>query len=331
MKSVGVGVVGVGFMGTNHANTYRTLPGAELVGVVDVDVQRAESLAKKLGIRWYRNTPDLLADTRIEAVSICTNDERHVQPVIDAARAAKHILLEKPIATTLRDADTILSSIGSLQTSGKCFFVGHILRFEPRYLEAKHSVDRGDIGDVVSIFARRLNAVSAQAVLKGRVSVLSFLGVHDYDICHWIAGAPAKRVYCEVRSGYNTSRGFDVEDQTFTVLRFDNNVIACVEAGWVLPDTHSRKADFSLEVVGTKGVVNLDLMSQGIAICNEQGYRFPPSAHGLEYELSHFLRCIRGEESPGISGTEAKEALEISLAAQRSALLGEPVHLPLTE
>ena len=176
-----------------------------------------------------------------------------------------------------------------------------------------------------------MNAASAQDTLKGRVSVLSFLGVHDLDLCHWMAKAPAVRVYSEVRRGLLSSRGFDVEDQTFTLVRFENNVIACVEAGWVLPDTHPRKADFGMEIVGTEGVINMELMSHGIAICDNQGYHFPAFGHGIEQELSHFLRCVRREESPGISGQEARDALELSLAAQRSAREGSPVELPMKD
>ena len=164
MKSVKVGVIGVGFMGTYHAKTYAALADAELAGVADIDISRADSLASELGVRSYHDARQLLDDPSVDAVSICTNDDRHVELTVSAIGAGKHIMLEKPIATTLSDADRILSAAKGFS---KCFLVGHILRFEKRYAEAKRSVDEGRIGEVVSIFARRLNAVAAQKVLGG--------------------------------------------------------------------------------------------------------------------------------------------------------------------
>ncbi len=327
MKSIGVGVIGVGKMGTIHARAYTALPDAELVGVADADVSRAQSVAGQLDVRAFENADQLLADSRIEAVSICTNDESHVNPTLAALKAQMHVLLEKPIATNLDDADCILSAASG---NSRCFLVGHILRFAPRYAAAKKAVEEGRIGDVISIFARRINAASSQDILKGRVSVLSFLGVHDFDLCHWITGSPPQRVHCEARYGLHTSHGYNIEDQAFTVLRFENGAIACVESGWVLPETHPRKADLRMEIMGTTGVINIDLMSQGMTICNAEGYRFANFGHGIEYELDHFLRCVRGEERPGITGQEARCALEMSLGAQKAAASGEVVTFPLS-
>ena len=120
-----------------------------------------------------------------------------------------------------------------------------------------------------------------------------------------------------------------MEDQTFTLIRYKNDVIACVEAGWILPDTHPRGADFRMEIIGTAGSINIELMTQGISICDSKGYRFPSTGHGIELELAHFLNCVKGEESPGITGREARDALELSLAARRSAKEGLPVLLPI--
>ncbi len=327
MQIIKVGVIGVGFMGTNHVKSYASMPDADLVGVADVDFDRAKSVAEQYGTTAYRSADELLEKSDAEAVSICTSDEQHVEPTINSLHAGKHVLLEKPLATTLEDADRILNAAAGVSHH---FLVGHLLRFEDRYVEAKKAVEEGRIGDVVSLFARRINPASAQQVLKGRVSVLSFLGVHDFDLCGWYAGSPAERVFCEERRGFLSSRGFNVEDQTFTLIHFENGVIACVEAGWVFPDSHPRGCDFRMEIVGTKGVINLELMSHGIAVCDETGYHFPTFGHGIELELAHFFDCIKRNATPGISGVEARQALEISLAAQSSAKSGTPVSVGRT-
>ena len=325
MKAVRVGVIGVGFMGRMHAAAYAKMRDVELAGVVDLNASRARRVAEELGAQVYEGVGALVADPRIDAVSVCTNDGDHRPPVQAALAARKHVLVEKPIATTMEDADAMIASAAS---SDRLLLVGHLLRFEPRYREAKQALDAGSIGTVVSVFARRIGAASTQESLKGRVSVLSFLGIHDFDLCRWYAGAPATRVYCEERRGLLAARGFDVEDQTFSVVRFANNVIACVEAGWILPDTHPRRGDFQLEIVGSDGTINLDLMSGGMAISGSEGYRYPSFGHGLEQELRHFVDCVRGDAEPAIGPTDARLALELTLAAQRSAREGRPIDLP---
>lgn len=326
MESTGIAVIGTGFMGTIHARTYMGMPDAELVGITDLDPGRARDLAKELGVAAFSSTSELLADSRVRAVSICTNDEGHLEPALAALAAGKHVLLEKPIATTLPDADAIVEASEAAEGH---LLAGHTLRFENRYARAHKEIRDGSIGEVVSIFARRVGSAATQEALRGRVSVLSFLGVHDFDICRWLADSPAQSVYTQERRGLLSSRGFDVEDQTFTLIRFQNGSIACVEAGWILPQSHPRRADFCLEVLGTEGVVNLDLASSGISVCRSDGYRWPDFGHGIENELSHFLRCVRGEQTPGATAAEARNALEISLAAQLSAQTGRPVELPL--
>jgi UDP-N-acetylglucosamine 3-dehydrogenase len=157
--------------------------------------------------------------------------------------------------------------------------------------------------------------------------VLSFLGVHDFDMCQWLTGSRATRVYCESAEGLLSSQGYNVEDQTFTTIRFASGAVACVEAGWALPNNHPRQADFVLEVIGTDGVINLELMASGISICGEAGFRFPRLGNALDRQLEHFLHCIQGRESPAITGREARHAMEISLAAQESSENNRPVRL----
>jgi len=326
MQAVRIGVIGVGFMGTLHARAYAAVADAELVGVTDADADRAQAVAGMLGVRAYSSTEEMVADPQIQAVSVCTSDEQHVGPAVAALGAGKHVLLEKPIATTLEDGDTIITAAAD---STGALLVGHILRFEKRYARAAQEVRDTTIGEVVSIYARRIGAASTQDTLKGRVSVLSFLGVHDFDICRWIAGSPATRVYAESRRGLLSSMGYDVEDQAFVTIRFESNVIACVEVGWVLPDSHPRRAGFQLEIIGARGVIDLDLTSSGISVCDDTGYRLPGFGHGIEEELSHFLACARGAVQPLVDGAAARDALEISLAAQQAASTGRPVDLPL--
>ena len=327
MRQVGVAVIGVGWMGQVHAAAYARHPLARLVAVCDVDPDRARQVGEECGAEIDTDLHALLDRDDVEAVSICTPDQLHVDPTLAALQAHKHVLLEKPIATTLGDADTIIAAVEA--STAKCM-VGFIVRFDPRYARVKEMVDTGELGELQCVFARRHNSLAAQDVLKGRVSVLSFLGVHDFDIMCWFAGARPLRVHTEATCRVLKARGFDVEDQTYTLVRFANGVVGCADIGWALPTTHPRKADFKLQAIGTQGVADLDMMEQGLRTCVEgQGVQFPSFGHSIDAEVSHFLECIIQDKPPLITAQDGRVALEVSLAAQESAATGRIVELSL--
>jgi len=324
MPEVRVGVIGVGRMGEVHVQAYCRNLAARVEAVVDTREDRANAIAAAYGGRAFTSVEDMLDQVELDAVSVCTNDELHVAPALAALAAGKHVLLEKPIATTLDDADTITRAA---EASGTKFLVGQILRFDPRYAHVKERVAGGDLGELETVFARRLNHVGAQDNLRGRVSVLSFLGVHDFDYVRWLSGSEPARVHTEAVSGVHTANGYDIEDNTFTLIRFHSGVVACVEAGWVLPNAHPRRADFKLEAICTRGVANIDMYSQGIAICTERGWERPSLGHAIDAEVGHFLDCILNDGPPLVTGQDGRAALAMSLAAQESARTGRIVEM----
>jgi UDP-N-acetylglucosamine 3-dehydrogenase len=314
-------------MGEIHLKAYMRNPLVEVVGVCDLSEERADAICKRYGVRAYRSTTELLCRAPVEAVSICTSDSQHVDPTLSALDASVHVLLEKPIATTLEDADSILRRAASSRCK---LMMGHILRFDPQYAGIKRAVDQGRLGRLISLFCRRMNSVEAQEVLQGRVSVLSFLGVHDFDYMRWLAGSEVVCVHTEARSDLLASKGYPVEDNTFTLLRFANGVIGCAEIGWALPASFPRKADFKLEVLGTGGVAHYDLLGQGYTVCTEEdGYERPKSGGSIDTEISEFIACILEDRAPSVGGEEGRAALEISIAAGRSVETGKLVSLPL--
>ena len=327
LKQIGVGVIGVGFMGKQHVEAYARQPLTRLLAVADVDEGCAREVAESCGAEAYGSAEELLARDDIEAVSICTSDQAHLEPTVAAAKAGKHILLEKPIATTLEDADTILAEA---ERAGVKLMLGFIVRCDPRYARVKEMIDAGELGELETVFARRLNNVGSQDVLKGRVSVLSFLGVHDFDIMRWMAGSEAVRVHTEAEARVHKASGYGIEDMTFTLVRFANGVIGCAEIGWVLPRNHQRGADFKLEAMGTRGVASIDLLEQGLAVCTEEaGCQRPSFGHSIDAEVLHFVEYMQGRRECLATGMDGRAALEISLAAQLSAEANEIVTLPL--
>jgi predicted dehydrogenase len=324
MDPVKVAVVGAGLMGAQHAEAYSLNRSAQILAVVDVREDVARRVADRFAARAYGDVSEMLAETDVDAVSICTSDAQHTAPALACFAAGKHVLLEKPIATTLSEADEIIQAA---EKAGVKFLMGQIVRFDPAYAHVQARLSRGELGELEAVFARRLNHVGSQDTLQGRVSVLSFLGVHDFDYILWLSGSKPVRVYTESVAKVHKAAGRDVEDHTFTLIRFANGVVACVEAGWVLPDSHPRRADFKLEVIGSHGMAQVDLLGGGLAVCTERGWELPPMGQALDAEIAHFLDCILDDRQPLVSGEDGREALRLSLAAEESARTGRIVEM----
>lgn len=326
---IGVGVIGVGTFGSLHAQVYSQLGQCELLAVADIDPARADSVASSLQVDGYTDYEELLQRDDISAVSICTTDDRHVAPAVAAANAGKHILVEKPLALTPRDCDTIIEAS---KANGVLLMVGQILRFDPRYVTAHDEIQSGKIGQLVHLYARRNNPIHNARRLQRFTSVLFFLGIHDIDLLNWCVGNRAEKVYAQ-----STSRVLDGSpDSVLALLTFPDSVIATLEVSWVLPSSFPGRLDARLEAVGTDGALYVNGGSESVAISHtrleQPELHYAPVIRGqrvgiLRDELAHFLMCVSSGEHPAVGGEEAKAAVEVACAIQESYETGNPVEL----
>jgi len=323
-KILGIGVIGMGMMGQIHAAEYAANPQCRLQALVDTSPAVLSESCRRYNVPGYTDHRELLARKDVQAVSICTPDDQHRQVVLDALTAGKHVLLEKPIATTMEDADAIVAA--AAQTPVK-LMMGHTLRFSPRYKKAKELIQDGAIGEVQSLFARRTNIISVPHRLAGRVSLLAFLGVHDLDIMRWMAESEVVKVYCEVKKGLLAAQGYDVEDVVFTTLRFASGAIGCGEFGWILPVNHPSGHDFRLDITGTHGALTIDEAHDGLSVAGVERYIQPPVQARTAPVVAAFLECILLDKKPPVTAEDGREALRIAIAAQKSAAIGLPVDL----
>jgi predicted dehydrogenase len=332
-RRVRIGVIGAGGrMGQLHARTYDSLPNAELVSVCDVDAGAATELGARLGVTVHRDFREMLADPGLEAVSVCTPDQLHVEPAVEAARAGKHVLLEKPIATTLQDAETIAEACAA---AGVVLLVGHVLRFDPRFCAAAAALEAGELGALQTMFARRVNGVAAQDRLHGRVNLQMFLGVHDYDLLRWYARAEVVEVVARSRWGLLRRNGHDVEDATTAIFTFENGVMATSELGWILPRSFGPSGDHRIDLIGDAGCFKIDSMHSGVTKSSASGNVWVDpftaqtvsgaQAGSFANELAHFLRVIRGREAPALTPGDAIAAVALALAVTEAAATGQAV------
>ena len=311
----------MGEIGQAHCQAMEGIAEVKLVAVAEPNAER-RAIAEDMGAVGYSGYETLLECDDVDAVIIATPDHLHAGPCIAAAKAGKHILVEKPIATTVQEAEAI---IDAAQEAHVKLMVGHTLRFFAEYQYAKTSVMDGDVGQLVSLFARRTNIISQQQRLQGRCGVLFFLGVHDFDALRWVGGAEPKRIYCE--SSTSVPSEFPVENETFTTVYFDNGLVACAHIGWYLPESHPAGFDFKLDVTGSKGVVNLDFTRHVITKYTTEVGVHPLITRALADEIRGFSQCVLDDLVSPISGGDGLVALKMALAAQLSIREVRPVDI----
>lgn len=318
-----VAIIGLGDIGRAHVDAVQRAHSTRLAALVDIDPARLEAVRPIVDCPSYESVEAMLAGSDVDMVMICTPDHLHVEPVRAACAAGKHVFLEKPIATTLDDVAAIEAAVSD---AGVKFTVGHCLRFDPKYVEVKRRIDAGDLGEVVSVYARRQNRTVTPRRLGGRISSVMFLGVHDIDILNWYVGQAPVAVYAASANPVMRSYGFEIDDVTWTTIRYENGVIGVVESGWLLPEAYPRTGHFALVAMGTRGLANLDEFDEGLSIANEQ-YAHIPLVDRLTPQIEHFARAILDGREPLVTAADGRRAVEVALAAERSA--HEHTEIPL--
>jgi len=332
MKTVRVGVVGLGWFGEKHLQVLSQLPNVELTAVCSRSEARAKEVAKRYGVnKTFTDWEKVAKDQGTDAILVATHLPDHRAPVVAAAEAGKDVFVEKPVASTLKDADAMISAA---KRAGVSLMVGHILRFETRYAQVKMAVDEGRVGKVVSIYARRNIPGSFAAPHLAHESSFVLDAIHDTDLMLWYTGKKVKSVYATF-SRVNKVKN---PDACWGIYNFEGGLKGVCETVWVLRDNTPFSIDAQMEVLGTEGAIYVDCTESGLLINDSSGTKRPdtmhwPVMHGrvtgaLKEEDEYWIRCISGHKKPEIGDpSESRDALSVVLAAKRSAEKNEPVAL----
>jgi UDP-N-acetylglucosamine 3-dehydrogenase len=330
MRTIKYGVIGLGFFGEIHAQVAASLPNVELRAVCTRNDRRRREIAKRLNVpQHYADYHDLLADPQIEAVSVVTHIDDHVAPAVAALRAGKHVLLEKPMARTVADCDRI---IAAARKADRIVMVGHICRFNPRYAAAREQIAAGQIGKVVSMYARRNIPAARSAGVLEKIGPLMGDGIHDTDLMLWMSGAKIETVYALTHA----ERDLPNPDIGWAMYRFDSGAIGVIENVWFLPEGTPFRIHEQLEIIGTRGAVYVHGGDTNVVIQGPSGIDCPetlywPTMHGrptgaLRSEMEYFVDCVTRDEQPSVvTPAEARAAVAALSAAERSASSGRVV------
>jgi len=264
MTKLRVGVVGAGVWGANHVRAFRTLPETDLIAVCDVDPARAEKLrAEGDAAVAYTDYRDLVRDTSIEAVSVATPDFTHTPIILAALDAGKHVLSEKPLATTEEEATQVAAA--AARAKGKLMVDFHN-RVSPVIAALHDAVAAGEIGVPQHAWARLSNTTFVPLKMlswAAKSSALWFLGSHVVDALRFVLGDEVRRVYAVSREGLLAARGVPTKDFFISTLEFHKGTVVAMENSWLYSEDNPMVYDFKLEIVGEKGQLQGDTSHNG--------------------------------------------------------------------
>ncbi len=347
MDRVKVGIIGSGFIAHLHAEAFARVPNAEVVALASPNAGRGLALAETFGIpRHLSDYRDLLNLDEIDLVTLGVPNDLHAPVCIDAAKAGKHVVCEKPLCLTLAQADAM---IAACREAGVKLMYAEELCFAPKYVRAKQLVDEGALGDVFLVKQSEEHFGPHSPwfwdVRRSGGGVLLDMGCHSIAFCRWILGnKPIKRVSATMGTFVHGDRTRG-EDHSLTILTFEGGAIGVCENSWA----KGGGVDDRAEIYGSKGNTRADLLrgsslttysdvGYGYAVekaSTTQGWTFTMYEeswnYGFPQEMQHFVDCVARDEPPLVTGEDGRVVLEAIYAAYQSAGTGRVVDLPLGE
>lgn len=326
--SVEIGIISFAHMHAySYADVLQHLPAAELVGVSDDNAQRGRRVAGELGIAYYDSDEALLDD--VQAVVVTTENARHKEKVLQAADAGVAVLCEKPIATTVADAEEM---IDVCQEAGVQLMISFSCRFAPAFLEANNMIVAGELGPILAIKgtnrSRNPGGWFTDKQLAGGGSVMDHT-VHIADLMRVVTGDEAGSVYCEMDTVYQPE--LPVEDSGVVTVEFSQGCIGSIDCSWSRPPHYPIWGDATLCIIGESGNLWLDLFLEHLDYYHnpDDSYNWTSYTESPNYVLmEQFTDCVQSGALVPITGQDGLKALEITLAAYESAQSGQPVSLP---
>jgi predicted dehydrogenase len=299
MEKLRVAVIGVGHLGERHAKTYREIQGAELIGVCDLNPGRLQEVSRSLGVPGFAQARELLG--QVDAVSVCVPTNSHYATAAECLKHKIHTLVEKPITSTLKQADSLIK----LARKNRLILqVGHIERFNPAFAATQRLIKEPKF-----IECHRLSPFPNRSL---DVGVVLDLMIHDIDIVLGLVNSPIKRI-----EGVGVPVLTAFEDIANARLTFKNGCVANLTASRV-SDEWMRK----IRVFQADTYISLDYRQAQACVYQKNGAAISKTdlpiekEESLQKELASFLACVRENKTPLVSGSMARDALAVALNIQ---------------
>jgi len=342
MQTIKIGIIGLGAMGAKHLSVYSSIPQTKVVGITDINLERAKTFSEKYGnIPFFNDYEKMIEKTKPDAVVIAVPDAAHAKPVKTALAVGVHVLVEKPLATSLTDANDM---IAFAKECNKILMVNFTHRWVPAYFKAKQVARTGELGEIVMAYAKKndpINVVRQWPWLKDS-SPAAFLSSHDIDLVRWFLGCEAKSVFARGhKSVLKKEFGYDTWDCIQASVEFENGAITVFESSFIYPAKFPTYTDSYIQLSFEKGVIQMPRLSEGFEIATNESYELPKIGIAIDYDgdiqgafrmaAEHFIHCVVTGEEPITSGWHSRQVSEIVEGIHRSLDSGKIISLPITD
>ena len=340
-----VGIIGCGSIARlRHAMEYSENPNTELTALYSTRAERAGAIASEYGGKAYGSIEELL-QSDVDAVSVCTSNHTHASITIDALRAGKHVLCEKPMATTLEDCHKMIEAA---EKYGKKLMIAFYQRLTEAHARAKQILDSGELGELITfttIFGHA--GPEMWSADKGNhtwffkkdaaaFGAIADLGVHKIDLIRWLVGSEVEQVSAFVRTldkKDETGKLIGVDDNSICLLGFKNGVIGSLAVSW----TNYAQERNSTVLNCKNGVMKIyEHPEYPIEVQfkdGEKAYYKLAGIHSNEAKLPNcgvidmFVDAILEDKEPLFSGKEALKTMEVVFAAMESEKTGNVIRI----
>jgi len=340
-KPVGIGIVGSGFMGRTYAEVVsKYVEGARLVGVTAGT--RAAQLASDYGCKCFGSLKELLAAKNLDAVFIATPHHRHAKEALAAAKAGKHLLIEKPMACTVADCDTI---VDACRSQGLRCSIGFSQRTRVCNVKAKELLDSGRIGKIRHIHTYQTvpggmpNLPAWQS--DGRnMGTLFGHGIHNFDMIRWLTGEEIETVYAKCRS---TDSDLKTEGTSDVLMTLEDGTTAYFLCSFQLSPPGFPRSQFTVQAICERGLLDIDAYGEARAsiegapwetIATQppidwqgKGFLDPVRLEAYIAHVSDFVSSIVEKRAPTITAWDGRQAVAAALAAYESSRTGRQIVL----
>lgn len=329
------GVVGLGNLGTRYLKLISQDPRTEVGGVFDADADTTRRVASEHDVAGYASADELFTAGNLDFVYIGTPDFAHKDLVIGAARAGLDILVEKPLATSVEEAEAMLEAVRDAGVKAQIAFTN---RYNQPFIAAKQAIEEGELGEILSVNTRLNDSIFVPTEMlswAGQSSPAWFLMSHTADIASWLGKKEAASVYATGVKKVLVSKGIDTFDSLQACITYTDGTQGMFESSWVLPIGLPIVFDFRFEIVGTQGSISINTHDQMLHIITD-AYRHQGTldmdVNGrllgqTAFNYQAFIDALSEGRKPSPSLEEGVENVRVLEAVHRSAESGEVIRL----
>ena len=311
----------------SYAHSISQRQDTEMVGIADAEPARAEEMARRFGTQAFPSYEALLDSPGLDAVVVCSENIRHRQLTEMAAAAGKHVLCEKPIATTVEDAAAM---IAACKSAGVQLMTAFPCRYSPVMQRMKAALETGEAGRILAMRGtnrgRNPGGWFVDKALSGGGATMDHT-VHVTDLMRWILKDEVREVYAEISNEIGHQQ-FD--DVGFLSLTFRGGVFATLDASWSRPKAFPTWGDVTLDVITDRGTLSMDMFSQNLVLYSDRTDSVQWINWGGDMDdglVGAFAHAIAHQEPVPITGEDGLRAAEVAIAAYRSAEQHAPIQL----